>query len=59
MDGLPPPVVGHHNRGPTLVTVIWVLTGLALIAVSTKIYTRIKIICEPVLDDIFIVLAVV
>lgn len=53
------PLTGNQNRGPTLVIVIWILAGLALIVVSIKIYTRIKIIREPVLDDVFTVLAVV
>ena len=59
MDSIPAPVSGDQNRGLTLVIVIWVLTGLALSVVSIKIYTRIKILRDPALDDVFTVLAVV
>lgn len=59
MDNLSAQATGDHNRGPTLVIVIWILTALALIVVSIKVYTRIKIIREPALDDFFTVLAVV
>lgn len=59
MDNLSAGTSGDQNRGSTLVIVIWVLTGLALIVVSIKIYTRIKIIREPALDDFFTMLAVV
>lgn len=59
MDNIPTSVDGNQNRGPALLIVIWVLTGLAVIVVSIKIYTRIKIIHAPLLDDIFIVLALV
>lgn len=59
MDNLSAPATGDQNRGPTLVIVVWVLTCLALMVVSVKIYTRIEIIREPALDDVFTVLAVV
>lgn len=49
----------HPNQGLTLVIVIWILAGLALVVVSIKIYTRVKIIREPALDDVFTGLAVV
>lgn len=59
MDHLSAHATGDPNRGPTLVIVIWILTVLALIVVSIKIYTRITIIREPALDDFFTGLAVV
>lgn len=59
MDNLSAQATGDQNRGPRLVIVIWLLTSLALIVVSVKIYTRIKIIREPALDDFFTVVSVV
>ena len=54
-----PPSGGDFNRGQDLVIVTWVFTTLALVIVGLKVYTRIKILREPALDDVFTVLAVV
>ena len=50
---------GIENRGPELVAVTWVFTALAVVVVGLKVFTRIKIIKEPALDDFFTVLSLV
>ena len=47
------------NRGPELMAVTWVFTALATVVVGVKIFTRIKIIKEPALDDFFTTLSLV
>ena len=59
MDSLPVPSGGDHNRGPELVAVTWAFTTLASIIVSLKIFTRVKILQELALDDLFTVFALV
>ena len=59
MDSLPIPSGGDQNRGPELVAVIWAFTTLATIIVSLKIFTRVKILQELALDDLFTVFALV
>lgn len=50
---------GVEDRGPDLVAVTWVFTALAVIVVCLKVFTRVKIIKEPALDDFFTVLSLV
>ena len=53
------PLHGNENRGHELVAVTWLFTALATVAVCLKIFTRVKIIKEPALDDFFTVLSLV
>lgn len=59
MDSLEPPVGGDQNRGPELVAVIWVFTALASFVVSLRLFTRVKILKETALDDVFTILSLV
>ena len=45
------------NRGPELLAVIWVFTVLALVVVVAKFYTKVKILHDLGLDDLFIILS--
>ena len=59
MDPLVYPPDGDQDRGPELVAFTWTFTALASTIVALKVFTRIKIIREPGLDDIFIVFSLV
>ena len=59
MTSMVPPVGGDHNRGPELIAVTWVFTALAAFVVSLRLFTRVKILKETGLDDIFTVLSLV
>ena len=59
MNAIAPPTEGDQNRGPELVVVTWVFTALASITVSLKLFTRVKIIKETALDDVFTILSLV
>lgn len=59
MDSLEPPAGGDQNRGPELVAVIWVFTALASFVVSLRLFTRVKILKETALDDVFTILSLV
>lgn len=59
MNTVAGPAGGVENRGPELVVVIWVFTALATVMVCLKVFTRVKIIKEPALDDFIIILSLV
>ena len=59
MTSLAIPAGDNDNRGPELVALIWIFTALATVVVGIKVFTRIKIIREPALDDFFTILSVV
>lgn len=59
MSSVAIPAGDHDDRGPELVAVTWVFTALATVVVGTKIFTRVKIIKEPALDDFFTILSLV
>ncbi|KAL8842255.1 MAG: hypothetical protein Q9170_000581 [Blastenia crenularia] len=52
-----PPELRNQDRGPGLIIVVWVFAFLALILVSVKIWTRLKILHQSGLEDAFIFLA--
>ena len=54
-----PPVGGDQNRGPALLAVTWLFTGLASLIVSFRLFSRVKILKETALDDGFIILSLV
>ena len=54
-----PPAGGDQNRGPELVAVTWVFTALASFVVIVRLFTRVKILKETGLDDIFTSLSLV
>lgn len=54
-----PPIGGDQNRGPVLLTVIWIITALALMIVGLKIYTKFKIVRDAGIDDFLIFLSMV
>ena len=56
---LAPPPGGDQDRGPTLIAVTWTFTAMALMVVGVKVYTRLKIVRETALGDLFIMLSMV
>lgn len=59
MSSTVPPIGGDQNRGPELIAVTWVFTALAAFVVSLRLFTRVRILKETGLDDIFTVLSLV
>lgn len=59
MSSVAIPAGGNDNRGPELVVVTWIFTALATVVVGLKIFTRVKIMKEPALDDFFTILSLV
>ncbi|KAL8777561.1 MAG: hypothetical protein Q9194_002488 [Teloschistes cf. exilis] len=49
-----PPELLKQDRGRNLVTVIWVFGALSLIVVSIKVWTRMKILHQSGIEDMFI-----
>ncbi|MCJ1303484.1 hypothetical protein MMC08_006294 [Hypocenomyce scalaris] len=56
---LAPPPGGNQDRGPTLIAVTWTFTAMALVVVGAKVYTRLKIVRETALGDLFTMLSMV
>ncbi|KAL8786819.1 MAG: hypothetical protein Q9213_002556 [Squamulea squamosa] len=52
-----PPEVLKQNKGPLLLSIIWIFASLALIVVSIKVWTRIKVLHQSGLEDLFVLLA--
>lgn len=52
---LPP----DENKGPTLIAIIWGVYAIATFFVCCRIYTRVRLIRSPWLDDAVIVLSLV
>ena len=54
-----PPPGGDVNRAPLLEGVDWSMTGLALIFVVCRLFSRYRIIRKPGLDDFVITISIV
>ncbi|KAL8992507.1 MAG: hypothetical protein Q9169_007048 [Polycauliona sp. 2 TL-2023] len=52
-----PPGYLQQDKGPMLVKVIWVFAALALIVVCLKAWTRLKVLHQSGLEDLFMLLA--
>ncbi|MCJ1238604.1 hypothetical protein MMC14_006594 [Varicellaria rhodocarpa] len=51
-------VVGYdHDRGPTILSVVWTFTSLAIIAVAARSFSKLKLTRDIGLDDFFIILS--
>ena len=56
MDHLPPPA---DDRGPLQLEASWIGVGIAVLVVTARIYTRVKIVRRLSLDDYLMVAALV
>ena len=56
---LPVPPGGDQNQGPTVETVTWLFTSIALITVFLRLFTRFRLTRNPGWDDFWIALAMV
>ena len=54
-----PPLGGDVTRAPLLYGVDWSMTGLALIFVVCRLFSRYRIIRKPGLDDFIITISIV
>ncbi|KAL8805532.1 MAG: hypothetical protein Q9182_001901 [Xanthomendoza sp. 2 TL-2023] len=48
-----PPELLKQNKGPLLVIIVWVFAALALMVVSIKVWTRVKILHQSDLENVF------
>ncbi|KAL8815437.1 MAG: hypothetical protein Q9223_005415 [Gallowayella weberi] len=48
-----PPELLKQNKGPLLVAIVWVFAALALIVVSIKVWTRVKVLHQSDLENVF------
>lgn len=51
------PTLLKQDKGPLLVIIIWFFASLALVVVSIKVWTRLKVLRKPGLEDLFVLLA--
>ncbi|PSN69730.1 hypothetical protein BS50DRAFT_631711 [Corynespora cassiicola Philippines] len=49
----------HENKGPHIIAIIATFTSVALIAVSLRLYTRMKIVNNPSHEDLTILVALI
>jgi hypothetical protein len=61
---MPPPALtapqgGDVNRGPSLLEILWVTAGLAVLFVLSRLYVRLAIIKWHGWDDYLIVVSIV
>jgi len=54
-----PPPGGDQNRAPLLNAVEWTLTSLSIVFVGCRLFTRLRIVRSPGLDDVFIIISIV
>ncbi|KAL8753995.1 MAG: hypothetical protein Q9199_004644 [Rusavskia elegans] len=47
----------QQDKGPLLVRIIWVFEALALTAVCLKVWTRVKVLHQSGLEDVFVLLS--
>lgn len=55
----PAPEGGDETRAPTMIGVYSAMTGLAMLCVAARLYTRFRLLRSPGKDDVVIVLSMV
>jgi multisubunit Na+/H+ antiporter MnhF subunit len=48
-----------QDKGPTILTVMWTTTSIAILFVIARLYIRYRIVKNPGLDDILITVSMV
>ncbi|KAL8648853.1 MAG: hypothetical protein Q9226_005817 [Calogaya cf. arnoldii] len=60
MSALPkPPGYLQQDKGPNLVRIIWIFESFSLIVACLKVWTRVKVLRQSGLEDVFILLSAV